>query len=410
MSMSRPIPAALVLATLTVPTSADAACGDGVIDPGETCHSFPGQFIDDSGDADHVLVGDFVGPDGLVDLVLVHERKGGNDFFPWIMVFPNDGVGLGAVVESGLAGPYGGARTPAVADFDGDGLDDLVFVERSDVALFPDWTTYVDVWLSNGNGTFTEAFSYFDYATAVDAGDFDGDGNADYVVRRGSSEAFWPPAGVSDHGLEIRLGDGLGGFSPERLPSGVIADSTTMVLRAADFNGDGSDDVMTIDDGELRVGMNYGPGGFDWRIWSVGVLPDEHLHVVDVDVDGALDIAFVDGGTLVVALGLGNGVMGQVVQSPLGIGAPPPGAVGDFDGDGLPDFVSTAIGGAYYMAAGLGAGSFGPSQLYADLSVLEYIPSAALAADLDGDGVPEHISTFRTVTPTLNGHIEWSNP
>ena len=79
-------------------------------------------------------------------------------------------------------------------DFDGDGDQDLVIV-RSEA-------NSTDIWLNDGNGTFSPGASIpvGEDALAVAVGDFDADGNRDIAVSRPGS----PP-------LAVAFGDGAGG-------------------------------------------------------------------------------------------------------------------------------------------------------------------------------------------------------
>jgi len=86
------------------------------------------------------------------------------------------------------------------------------------------------VMLGKGDGTFggPGVLASADFRNSV-VGDFDADGNPDFIVEVNS-------------GLTVYLGDGRGGFSTQATSSS----SRLMNAKAADFNGDGLDDLIAL--------------------------------------------------------------------------------------------------------------------------------------------------------------------
>lgn len=90
---------------------------------------------------------------------------------------------------------------------------------------------------------------------AVATGDMDNDGDQDVVV-----------ASVDDNQLEIYLNDGTGSLTAGPTQDALGLDNKLYVQRlsAADFNGDGFDDVVLgyyDNDGKINVFINDGTGG-----------------------------------------------------------------------------------------------------------------------------------------------------
>jgi FG-GAP-like repeat len=130
----------------------------------------------------------------------------------------------GSDLLTGFYAPFVG-----VADFNGDGRDDLV---SNDVLL-----------LSNGDGTFRVARRGL--ATIVGIGDFNGDGRIDLLQSDFHT-------GVSLQGVRVLLGNGDGTFHPgATITTGNLGPVGQVTV--ADFNYDGRLDVATLLSGALQV-------------------------------------------------------------------------------------------------------------------------------------------------------------
>jgi hypothetical protein len=116
-------------------------------------------------------------------------------------------------------------NTVLTADFNGDGIPDLVILGSG-----------ISVLLGNGDGTFTAAPSpSSDSPGAIAVGDFNGDGIPDLAL-----------APIADEGTsEVFLGKGDGTFT---IASGSFGNGNDGVasnsIVAADFNGDGKLDLV----------------------------------------------------------------------------------------------------------------------------------------------------------------------
>ncbi len=115
----------------------------------------------------------------------------------------------------------------ASADFNGDGIPDLVAICCGNGSA----NSSVGVFLGQGGGTFQAAVTYGVglLAQTVITGDFNGDGFTDLVVGNEYSAS-----------LSLLFGNGDGTFQPARAIPGYQA----ITLAAADFNGDGILDLV----------------------------------------------------------------------------------------------------------------------------------------------------------------------
>jgi archaellum component FlaF (FlaF/FlaG flagellin family) len=143
---------------------------------------------------------------------------------------------------------YSAEPTPesmAVADFAGDGELDVAIGDFSDIG--------VSVLIGNGNGTFQASTNYpTSYPTAVAVADFNGDDKLDLAVSN-----FGAPGGT----VSVLLGNGDGTFQPGvSYPAG----NEMSFVAAGDFNGDQKPDLVLLDSGldDVVVLLNTGVVSF----------------------------------------------------------------------------------------------------------------------------------------------------
>jgi hypothetical protein len=115
-----------------------------------------------------------------------------------------------------------------------------------------------------------------------------------------------------------------------------------------DVNGDGHGDAVTVNGaGGLSRLLGNGLGSFGAALpFGTAVSPSDLL-LVDLDIDGDLDLAVVSTGdmTLRVMTNDGGGTFTELVQLPTGA-SPIAVTAGDINEDGLPDLVVANQGAA----------------------------------------------------------------
>jgi hypothetical protein len=259
--------------------------------------------------------------------------------------------------ERVAAGPdesimYLGTRVVAVADLDGDGVDDVA--ARSGLA------SAVQVRLGRAGGTLGARQEYA-IPTPVDAiavADVDGDGTPDLVVASGGSSVGWG----SDQVVVVLRGNGDGTFGDPVMSAGVPSPQD---LAIGDFDEDGVPDLAVVgwwswaSHPVPNVSVLHGngdgsfgaPAALDDNTWSWSW----SLAVVDLDGDGHLDLAVGDDERgLDLFLGNGDGTFHRF-EFPV-VGGAGLVAAADLDGDGKPDLVVGDEGGrndvAIYRACG----------------------------------------------------------
>jgi hypothetical protein len=314
-----------------------------------------------------VYTGDFNG-DGLPDVATVNGSSGDVSVY-----LRNAGGGFSQEPGSPFAGSSGNGSA-AVADFDRNGLTDLVTTGYGDGSL--------SVLSAQPAGGFTrQQLTIGGSPQAATAGDFDGDGLPDFVVslyganqvvvmhnaggtftQQGSVPGGGQPSSQTVADFD---GDGLldfafintsrSGYSVtvvRQTSSGVFATEETIPLSvlpggiaAGDFNGDGRPDLAVTRYGDstleilLRNATNDGFTEQPGSPYAVSTSP-QGVAVADFDRDGRPDLAVAaNTGAIDVLHNTGTGFSDAAIpmtgQTDVGI------AVGDLDRDGRPDIVTS---------------------------------------------------------------------
>jgi FG-GAP-like repeat/Bacterial Ig domain len=281
-------------------------------------------------------IGDF-NNDGELDFI--SYRTGGNAVnesgLPTIYLGNGNGT-----FQAGKAVTGAGASAPGdifylvVADVNHDSKTDFITVDETSGTGFNGYPTIVQVWLSNGNGTFTKGQSFTTQDPdpsnpnielgGVNTGDFDGDGKPDLAIVY---DLYYGPTIV-----QIWYGDGSGHLGNSYYlddPKGYFDARFTI----ADVNNDGRDDLIG--------------GAQTFQDRSVEGLP-----------------------LLALFAGNANRTLSYSNISTSQCAAQP--AVADFNGDGLNDLAYNMIacpgypmGGGnmtYVVRPGEGSGAFGPEE------------------------------------------------
>jgi hypothetical protein len=286
-----------------------------------------------------------------------------------VRIFP--GTGTGAFRQAVLLAATPGTNPFHIytSDLNGDGRPDLVIVNSRQ------YEHPAEVLLNRGGFHFEHAGWIGVHPTKIAFGDFNGDGFADLAV-----------ADKQDSSLCIYLGDGKGQFRQSAHRQ--IEDATGFGIVTGDFNRDGKLDVAIAEYrtgtgrrvltffGDGRGGLGKGAG------YAVGIAPLD-LAIGDFNGDGIPDLATAElhGGTSIL-LGAGDGTFAATRQYQAGLGA---GSViaTDFDGDGNSDLLLlNEHSNNASVLFGRGDGTFQPA---VSLPTGVY-PDGLAVADFDGDG------------------------
>ena len=229
----------------------------------------------------------------------------------------------------------GGARAIAVADFNGDGKQDLAVTNH----CFDSNCTSgsVAVLLGKGDGAYQPAVAYDAagyFTQSVTAADFNGDGKLDLALANQCSDLSCTNGSVT-----VLLGNGDGSF---RAAVSYASGGDASFVTAGDLNGDGKLDLVVANYEIDNVGVLLGNGDGTFQSVSTYASGGENASSValaDLNGDGRLDLAVTNylSGTVAVLLGNGNGTFQSAVSYSTGGALASTVVVADFNHDNKPD-------------------------------------------------------------------------
>lgn len=260
-----------------------------------------------------LTTGDIDG-DGSPEII---ARAGFRAFVLW-----NDGLGRIVLTSTIDLDDEPAFETSIVADLDGDGQRDLAFGNARGPAL----------WARNrGDRTFEPAVPLLfprqdERIHFLAAADFDHDGDTDLVGGGNTTAVF--------------LNAGQGHFATGRRIEGAV---NSRGVTVADLDRDGNEDLILAAAGGFAIGLGKGDGSFEELRAVTTHMSFGLLQIVDVDVDGYLDVAIDDqiAGAVQIYRGDGRGGFTRDAGTPVVSGIHLPDmALADIDADGDPDILA----------------------------------------------------------------------
>jgi hypothetical protein len=273
------------------------------------------------------------------------------------------------------------------ADLNNDGLTDVLGIDTSGNLVAA---------LGRGNGRFTITSRIPGPGVngQMAAGDFNGDGNIDDVLFL-----------VNGAGVQVTFlaGNGDGTFQPAAagIQMPVPGVQTTVT---GDFNGDKNLDIVFFSSGtraQPQASYLYYLAGNGQGAFAAPVaIAQQDLNdsgslilTADLNRDNKMDLIWNN----TVFLGNGDGTFNR---QPLSVSGTPL-AVGDLNGDGIPDLVAKASGsGPVSIYAGNGDGTFQTSPFYTAILPPYISPASALIGDVNADGHPDLLVQYATAEDT----------
>ena len=365
----------------------------------------------DSGgvDATSLVIADING-DGKLDLLLTNACADSSCTNGSVTILLGNGDGTyQPAVSYSSAGQT--AQFAAVADINNDGNLDLLVANLCDAGSTNCASGSIAVLLGKGDGTFQPAVTYLSggaQAYGVAIADLNADGKPDLIV----DNVCVDPSCVSGGLVTILLGNGDGTF---QAAVGYGSGGPTPVFVAVgDLNGDGKPDIVLADqcsnnvnfsgcdNGVTAVLLGNGDGTFQTAVpYSSGGQYANFVAIGDVNGDGVPDLVVANqcevtnfcttlGGGIGVLLGRGDGTFQPAVASSSGGNYAFSLAMGDLNGDGKLDLVVANICvDSNCLTAGVDifiANGDGTFQSPTAYSLSGSHASSVVVADINGDG------------------------
>ncbi len=290
-----------------------------------------------------ISTGDFNG-DGYTDFTTTENTGSINSTFD---LFINNKSGdfnkttVNQPINSGTIRTVNANTSKMFLDYNGDGHDDMIMIVNGNVPLSNSKTYEMYCYLSNGT-SFQPPIKIFDYQNnssnhaadwianmQIQAGDFDGDKKTEFLIAIPSVLNSGGPLGWygREHDYEI-VGYNYHTTGPVQCgPNGYLFDGDFQYLgsipfpiwglQVLDFNGDGNDDIMIVDD--------KSPSPLDCEIYTIDFTYS--------DDDGIPTIVYTSGSSFKnIYVGDFPNHLHTIIKT------------GDFNGDGMADLLTWVPG------------------------------------------------------------------
>ncbi len=269
------------------------------------------------------------------------------------------------------------------ADFNGDGLDDIIASDISATAFFIES-------LPGDRFNRPKAIPEARGARWSAIGDWNNDGNLDFAT-----------ANISAADLTVFLGDGAGGFEfSQRLPG-----SREHTLESLDYDADGNMDLFLgtgltgiwayqgLGDGTFELRNQFEHMGCVEYLAEVGHFADgEYILHGDLNNDGRGDLSptCVETTSVSAGISLGDATFEETLETLAGPGVDST-AIADLSRDGNPDLAIASKGSTTLLVhLGKGDGHFEPEPV--EFAPTGNTPVFLVVRDLDGDGFLDVVS------------------
>ncbi len=354
-----------------------------------------------------IASGDLDG-DGKPDLVFSISWEGNSSPGPYLRWLK--GNGDGTYTEKPISNALDNLPEHLLlADVNGDGRLDLITTATGTIpaGIVVSPAAELDIYLGNGDGTFQPPQRYLQgisVSTPVLA-DLNGDGKPDLAVVTRTSQGS---------AIQPLLNNGDGTFHLGQAFADSALGTLGSVLGAGDFNSDRKADLLVYEGSDngsaqvLRVLTNDGEGvfssGASYTLPRSRTSANHPAAVLDVNHDGRADLVLALWDRVLVLLGNGDGTfrgtgdLQKPLRYPTGQAQEANILPGDFNKDGIPDFVAGP-----YVYLGRGDGSFTVTAAYSTTADGGNSNAAEVAVDLNGDG---HLDLVWSFQPAFGASIE----
>lgn len=339
-------------------------------------HGNLGNIFKSGQNPNGVAVADF-DEDGVKDMIVLNANDPSFSLLLGRVRLVN-AVKTGNGLFSGQAKTIGICPSPngiVARDFNGDGHTDIM------ISCGNSLTRALQIYLGNGDATFNPAINIaIDTAienipNAIALADFDNDGKLDVAISLAGSGR-----------VSVRLGDGTGHFG---LPTSIVVGNSPNGIAVGDFNHDGKPDIAVANSADssvqiLRNTSTTGNLNFDNSFILGGANFPVAVAAVDLNGDSFDDLIILNSGDGSVSVQLNDQSgsfyeVSQLVANPGALGL----YVGHLNGDGLVDVVvSNTVDSTVSVFFGTGPGLFTLRQTLNSLLG----PVAITSADVSGDG------------------------